>query len=159
MAVVNCWAPNRARIVFCCGSLGRQLTLTAADLMVPVERLVPLQPATPLPEVIAHLTADGVGACWVARPEQPARIHGLITDGDLRRALQSHGAEQWSRLTAADLMTVDPITVPGVTLAIEAIERMERNRRKAIGVLPVVDEEERMQGLLRLHDLVQAGLA
>ena len=141
------------------GSLGRQLTLTAADLMVPVERLVPLQPATPLPEVIAHLTADGVGACWLARPDQPARIHGLITDGDLRRALQSHGAEQWSQLTAADLMTVDPITVPGVTLAIEAIGRMERNRRKAIGVLPVVDEEERMQGLLRLHDLVRAGLA
>ena len=141
------------------GSLGRQLTLTAADLMVPVERLIPVEPATPLPEVIAHLTADGVGACWVARPDQPARIHGLITDGDLRRALQSHGAEQWSRLTAADLMTVDPITVQDTTLAIEAIERMERNRRKAIGVLPVVDAQERMQGLLRLHDLVQAGLA
>jgi arabinose-5-phosphate isomerase len=56
-------------------------------------------------------------------------------------------------------MTADPITVQTTTLAIEAIERMERNRRKAIGVLPVVDEEERMQGLLRLHDLVQAGLA
>ena len=141
------------------GALGKQLTLTAADLMVPVARLVPLQCSTALPEVIAHLTADGVGACWVARPDLPTQIHGLITDGDLRRALQIHAAEQWSRLTAADLMTVDPITVPGVTLAIEAIERMERNRRKAIGVLPVVDAEGRMQGLLRLHDLVQAGLA
>ena len=141
------------------GSLGKQLTLTAADLMMPVARLVPLQCSTPLPEVIAHLTADGVGACWVARPDDEQRIQGLITDGDLRRALQSHGAEQWSRLTAADLMTVDPITVQDTTLAIEAIERMERNRRKAIGVLPVVDAEQRMRGLLRLHDLVQAGLA
>jgi arabinose-5-phosphate isomerase len=141
------------------GSLGKQLTLTAADLMVPATRLVPLAASTPLPEVIAHLTADGVGACWVARPEEPSRIHGLITDGDLRRALQSHGAACWSELTAMDLMTVDPITVPGSTLAIEAIERMERNRRKAIAVLPVVDGEERMLGLLRLHDLVQAGLA
>ena len=141
------------------GSLGKQLTLTAADLMVPVERLSPLQPAAPLAEVIAHLTADGVGACWVEDPARPGGVHGLITDGDLRRALQSHGAEQWSRLRAADLMTLDPITVRGVTLAIEAIERMERNRRKAIGVLPVVDAQERMQGLLRLHDLVQAGLA
>jgi arabinose-5-phosphate isomerase len=35
---------------------------------------------------------------------------------------------------------------------------MERNRRKAIAVLPVVDENQRMLGLLRLHDLVQAGL-
>ena len=141
------------------GSLGRQLTLTAADLMVPVERLVPVEPATPLPKVISHLTTDGVGACWVSLPDQPELIYGLITDGDLRRALQTHGDEQWSRLTAADLMTVDPITVPGVTLAIEAIQLMERNRRKAIGVLPVVDAEQRMQGLLRLHDLIQAGLA
>ena len=140
------------------GSLGKQLTLTAADLMVPVQRLVPLAAATPLPEVIAHLTADGVGACWVARQEDAARIHGLITDGDLRRALQHHGPAEWSHLTAADLMTADPITVRGDTLAIEAIERMERNRRKAIAVLPVVDGQERMVGLLRLHDLVQAGL-
>ena len=141
------------------GSLGKQLTLTAADLMVPVARLVPLASQTPLPEVIAHLTADGVGACWVARAEDPAKIHGLITDGDLRRALQSHPAAAWSALTASDLMTADPITVPASTLAIEAMEQMERNRRKAIGVLPVVDEQQRMQGLLRLHDLVQAGLA
>ena len=55
-------------------------------------------------------------------------------------------------------MTADPITVGGETLAVSAIERMERNRRKAIGVLPVIDSAERMLGLLRLHDLVQAGL-
>jgi len=141
------------------GSLGKQLTLTAADLMVPVSRLVPLAVHTALPEVIAHLTADGVGTCWIARDGDSTRIHGLITDGDLRRALQTHGPDQWQGLTAADLMTADPITVQTSTLAIEAIERMERNRRKAIGVLPVVDAEDRMQGLLRLHDLVQAGLA
>jgi arabinose-5-phosphate isomerase len=140
------------------GSLGKQLTLTAADLMVPVHRLLPLAADTPLPEVIAHLTADGVGACWVARLENQQRIHGLITDGDLRRALQNHGPTEWSRLTAGDLMTADPITVSGGTLAIDAIEQMERNRRKAIAVLPVVDGQDRMLGLLRLHDLVQAGL-
>jgi arabinose-5-phosphate isomerase len=140
------------------GSLGKQLTLTAADLMVPVERLEPLAASTPLAEVIAHLTAAGVGACWVAHEEHHQRIHGLITDGDLRRALQQHGPEEWKRLRAGDLMTADPITVEGSTLAIHAIERMERNRRKAIGVLPVTDPEHRMLGLLRLHDLVQAGL-
>jgi arabinose-5-phosphate isomerase len=55
-------------------------------------------------------------------------------------------------------MTADPITVQGDVLAIEALEHMERNRRKAIAVLPVVNGEQRMLGLLRLHDLVQAGL-
>jgi len=141
------------------GSLGKQLTLTAEDLMVPVASLLPLRGTTALPDVISHLTTDGVGACWVAHHDDPTRIHGLITDGDLRRALQGHGAADWSRLTAADLMTQDPITVLSSTLAIEAIELMERNRRKSIGVLPVVDGNQRMCGLLRLHDLVRAGLA
>ncbi len=140
------------------GSLGKQLTLTATDLMVPVARLAPVLRNAPLAEVIAHLTADGVGACWVAEADRGDRIHGLITDGDLRRALQQHGPEHWGQLTAAELMTTDPITVQGDILAITALEQMERNRRKAIAVLPVVDGEQRMLGLLRLHDLVQAGL-
>ena len=140
------------------GSLGKQLTLTAADLMVPAARLTPLAAVAPLPEVISHLTSDGVGACWVAREHDCQQIWGLITDGDLRRALQSHPPQSWNHLTAKDLMTADPITIAGDLLAIHALERMERNRRKAIGVLPVVEEGARMVGLLRLHDLVRAGL-
>ena len=140
------------------GALGKQLTLTAADLMVPVERLQPLSVSTPLAEVIAHLTAAGMGAGWVAHEVHQQRILGLITDGDLRRALQQRGPEEWKGLKAGDLMTSDPITVEGGTLAVQAIERMERNRRKPISVLPVTDGERRMLGLLRLHDLVQAGL-
>ncbi len=128
------------------GSLGKQLTLTAKDLMVPVA------------EVISHLTADGVGACWVKNTEQPVRIWGLIADGDLRRVLQQHGPDQWNALTAGDLMTKDSITIQGSTLAIEALKQMERNRRKAIAVLPMVSEHQSMQGLLRLTDLAQAGL-
>jgi arabinose-5-phosphate isomerase len=94
----------------------------------------------------------------VAHQTDQERIHGLITDGDLRRALQQHGPQEWSQLTATDLMTADPITVEAETLAIAALEQMERNRRKAIAVLPVVNGAGRMLGLLRLHDLVQAGL-
>ena len=45
-----------------------------------------------------------------------------------------------------------------MVFSFEASERMDRNWRKAISVPPVVDEDERMQGLLWLHDLVQAGL-
>jgi arabinose-5-phosphate isomerase len=141
------------------GSLGKQLTLTVAELMVPAARLQPLQPQAPLADVISPLTADGVGACWVMCADDPQRIDGLITDGDLRRALQGYPAQEWSQLSARDLMTADPITIEGTRLAIEALERMEHNRRKPISVLPVVDGRQHMLGLLRLHDLVQAGLA
>ncbi len=141
------------------GALGKQLTLSAADLMVPVTGLTPMRPASPLSEVITTLTGDGVGAGWIYDPQQPERIAGLITDGDLRRALQHHPSQEWAMLTAADLMTADPITVRGDLLAVEALKKMERNHRKEIGVLPVVDQASRMLGFLRLHDLVQAGLA
>ena len=56
-------------------------------------------------------------------------------------------------------MTRDPITVNGDVLVVKALEQMEHNRRKPISVLPVVGEQKRLLGLLRLHDLVQAGLA
>ena len=140
------------------GSLGKQLTMTVADLMVPVTQLPVLQPDTALPDLIGHLTQGAIGSGWVEDPKATGALMGLITDGDLRRALRDHSPERWPALTAADLMTADPITVPSTLMAVEAIQRMEHNRRKPISVLPVVDGENRLQGLLRLHDLVQAGL-
>ena len=141
------------------GSLGKQLTMTVGDLMLPTDQLTPLQPTNPLPEVIGRLTQGAIGSGWVEDPQQVGRLIGLITDGDLRRALRNHGSNRWASLTAADVMTTDPITVTADLLAVEALQRMEHNRRKPIAVLPVVDDGDRFQGLLRLHDLVQAGLA
>jgi arabinose-5-phosphate isomerase len=141
------------------GALGKQLTLTVSDLMVPAERLHPVEEHSSLSEVIALLTRDGLGACWVRRSGDGERLAGLITDGDLRRALEHHPPNGWAELRAAQLMTADPITVAPELLAVQALERMERNRRKPIGVLPVVGPEGPVLGLLRLHDLIQAGLA
>ena len=141
------------------GSLGKQLTMTVSDLMVPAEQLPALQPETPLPEVISQLTQGAIGSGWVEHPEHGGRLIGLITDGDLRRALRDHNPETWSDLKACDLMTADPITVTAELMAVDAIQRMEHNRRKPISVLPVVNATGELEGLLRLHDLVQAGLA
>ena len=141
------------------GSLGKQLTMTVADLMVPAAQLDSLQPTAPLSEVIGRLTQGAIGSGWVEDPQQAGRLIGLITDGDLRRALRDNDSDRWAALTAADLMTPDPITVAADRLAVEALRSMEHNRRKPIAVLPVVDDCGSFQGLLRLHDLVQAGLA
>ena len=141
------------------GSLGKQLTMTVADLMVPTRQLPALQPETPLPEVISQLTQGAIGSGWVEDKNHGGRLIGLITDGDLRRALRDHKPETWSRLKACNLMTTDPITVPAEMMAVEAIQRMEHNGRQPISVLPVVNAAGELDGLLRLHDLVQAGLA
>ena len=110
--------------------------------------------------MIGGLTRDGIGSSWVEEPQRPGSLVGILTDGDLRRALQEHSTDHWPHLTAADLMTRDPITVDGDLLVVKALERMEHNRRQQpISVLPVVDRDQQVIGLLRLHDLVQAGLA
>jgi arabinose-5-phosphate isomerase len=148
------------------GSLGRQLTLTVADLMVPASELAGLSPDAPLEEVIGRLTEGSngkgsLGAAWVQAVHNPAELAGLITDGDLRRTLQRHAPDSWAALRAADMATANPITVAPHTLAVTALELMEQNQRKPVTVLPVIDlanpESRQLLGLLRLHDLVQAG--
>lgn len=140
------------------GSLGKQLTMTVADLMLPVSSLPALQPSTSMPDVISMLTQGAIGSGWVEDPASKGRLVGLITDGDLRRALKEHNSDRWAHLQASDLMTADPITVTAELMAVEAMKRMEHNRRKPISVLPVVNDDGQLEGLLRLHDLVQAGL-
>ena len=146
------------------GSLGRQLTLTVAELMVPASELEPLAPEAPLSAVIGQLTRPtngkgSLGAAWV----QGASIGssnggsgGLITDGDLRRTLQRHPPEAWASVQASAMATTNPISVTPNTLAAEALLVMERNPAQALSVLPVIDGGA-LVGLLRLHDLVQAG--
>ncbi len=158
-----CISPQDFAINHPAGALGRQLTLTVADLMVPSADLCPLAPDAPLPAVIANLTSGSrtlgsLGAAWMHAHHDPGRLAGLITDGDLRRCLQSHGAGNWIQLTAASMATLDPITVTPETMAATALDLMERNGKRTISVLPVVDPADpgRLLGLLRLHDLVQA---
>jgi len=148
------------------GAIGRELTLTVADLMVPVQELPPLEPDTPLPVVIGHLTKGSpsrgsLGACWIASSHAPTQIVGLITDGDLRRTLQRYGPDEWPTITASWMATTDPITVYPHELAISALQLMESNRRKSISVLPVISSklERDFVGLLRLHDLIRAGFS
>ena len=140
------------------GQLGKRLTLFVRDLMVPIDKVRPIASSTSLVEVIDEITTVGIGAIWVRDSASQKAIDGIITDGDLRRALKMNKPDTWASLRAADIMTKDPITIADDVLAIHAIERMERNNKKAITLLPVVGSTGVVTGILRLHDLVQAGL-
>ncbi len=143
------------------GLLGKKLTLKASDVMVPVSRINSFSPKSLLPEIIAGLTKDGIGCGWVEDPSSQFNILGLITDGDLRRALESNTSDTWASLSAIDLMTRNPITVKKDVLLVKAIELMECNVKKPISVMPVISDNEESNmviGFLRLHDLIQSGL-
>jgi arabinose-5-phosphate isomerase len=141
------------------GALGKQLTMTVSDLMIPAKSLKPLDHDQSLMDVISCITNGAIGSAWVEDPQTTGQLIGLVTDGDLRRAFRDNDPVLWPTLTAKDLMTLNPITVEGDLLAVEAIKLMERNQLKPISVLPVVDSFMHLQGLIRLHDLVQAGMA
>jgi len=85
------------------------------------------------------------------------QLVGIVTDGDLGRAIQRSDPGELVDLKAERIMTTDPVTVTPDELAFSALQLME-NRPSQISVLPVVDSAHRCLGLLRLHDLVRSGL-
>ena len=83
------------------------------------------------------------------------RLPGLVTDGDVRRALQAH--DDIRTLSAADVMTRSPVTIGEDALLHDALAKME-DRPSQISVLPVVEGRGQCVGLIRLHDIYQTGI-
>lgn len=132
------------------GQLGRNLRLGVREAMHPLAETAVVAPEASLKQVIVAMTNRPWGAASVVSTE--GFLQGLITDGDLRRALTNH--DDIRELRAEAVMTRSPISIgPDATLG-EALEKME-SRASQISVLPVVDEAGRALGLLRLHDVYQ----
>jgi len=131
------------------GQLGAALRLRVGDVMHVGEDVAWVRPEEPLKEVVVAMTLRPLGAACVV--DGSGEFLGIITDGDLRRALRAH--DDIRGLTARDVMTRNPVTIPPDARLAEALERME-NRPSQISVLPVVEAaSNRCLGLVRLHDL------
>ncbi len=141
------------------GKLGRELTLKVSDLMKPSNELNALFKTSSFSEIISEITRGSIGSCWIKERSEDNKLIGLITDGDLRRALKKYDSKRWKTLLAEEIMTKDPIVIAYDKFAIEALELMEKNRKKPISLLPVIGRNSEFIGLLRLHDLIQAGLS
>ncbi|MGB9612345.1 MAG: CBS domain-containing protein, partial [Bryobacteraceae bacterium] len=121
------------------------------DAMHSGDEVAWVRPETSLRDVVIAMTERPLGAACVL--DGNGRLAGLITDGDLRRALERH--DDIRTLTAAEVMTRHPVTVSPEALLAEALVLMERRPRQ-LSVLPVVDAGGLALGLLRLHDIYQA---
>lgn len=137
------------------GRLGKRLTLKVSDLMRGGDENPTVPAAATLLEAVRAISRGGLGAVNVV--DARGRLEGIITDGDVRRALQRVGLEDLAGLTCEGVMTRRPVVVPPDMLAHAALQLME-NRPSQIAVLPVVDGDGRCVGLLRLHDIVRSGL-
>jgi arabinose-5-phosphate isomerase len=130
------------------GQLGRNLRIKVSQIMHSGNEVAWVRPEDSLKQVVIAMSARPLGAACVV--SEGNKLAGLITDGDLRRALQRH--DDIRLLCAADVMTPNPIAVGPDSLVHDALCLME-DRPSQISVLPVVDASGRCAGLIRLHDM------
>jgi len=135
------------------GSLGNRLLLRVRDVMHRDDELPLVGPEASMKEAVVTLSAKAMGAVIVGSPER--ELLGILTDGDLRRAIEKH--DHVLQMRIGELMTTTPVAVFDHQMAAEAVELME-NRHSQIAVLPVINEGRKVVGIVRIHDLVKAGL-
>lgn len=133
------------------GAIGRGL-IRVVELMHRGDQVPVVVDSAPLERVIREMSAKGLGCTGVV--DARGHLRGIVTDGDLRRAVE-RGAGRLPP-TAAAVMTRGPKTVGRGELAVVALELMERHR---ITQLFIVDDEGRPDGVLHLHDLLRAKIA
>jgi arabinose-5-phosphate isomerase len=134
------------------GRIGYLFRVKVGDVMASGNRVAQVHGDDLLHSVLEQVTRSGLGCACVI--DENGHLEGLITDGDIRRALQRSIDVEAAR--AADVMTRTPVTIEHSATLYQAMQLME-NRPSQISVLPVIDGP-RWVGLIRLHDIYQAGL-
>ncbi len=131
------------------GELGRRLLTRVSDVMRSGEALPVVAPGVALIEAVREISRKGMGMAAVLQDD--GRLAGVLTDGDLRRALE-RGVDP-GRALVETAMTASPQTVGPGELAQAAVKLMEDRH---ITQVLVVDEDRRLVGALNLHDLFRA---
>ena len=132
------------------GSLGRRLFVKVEDLMRK-ENLPIVEAQTPLKEAIVVMSEGKLGNVLVTRE---GRLEAIMSDGDLRRALMREGFEM--ERPVIDYATLRPKVIRDTSLlASDALAMIEEAK---VQLLPVVDDSDRVKGVIHLHDLVSAGI-
>ncbi len=131
------------------GTLGKKLYLRVADLYINNEK-PQVKEEQGLKEVIVEMTTKRLGITAVTNDKD--ELLGLITDGDLRRLLET--GRSLDAVKAKDIMTAKPKTVEPDTLAVGALELL---RKYGISQLAVT-QAGIYKGIIHLHDLIREGL-
>ncbi len=135
------------------GALGRRLSLRTSDVMRTGSQVACVAADATVRDTLFAITKAGAGCAFILDAE--GRLAGLLTDGDIRRALvKSPGALD---SPASQWMNTKPIVISGDVLATEALARLEESDRRP-GEAPVLDAEGRPVGCIMLKDLLRSGI-
>ncbi|RRQ47552.1 KpsF/GutQ family sugar-phosphate isomerase [Maribacter algicola] len=130
------------------GALGKRLYLRVADI-AKNNQIPAVQVTTEVKQVIVEISKKMLGVTAVLDGKN---VVGIVTDGDIRRMLNNH--DNIKGLTAADIMSTEPKTIEMDTLAIKALELMQK---KGISQLLAMDNGE-YSGVIHLHNLINEGI-
>ncbi len=135
------------------GSLGRRLLVHVADVMVTGNRLPKVPQNALLPQAFMEMSRKGLGMTAVV--DAADKLLGVFSDGDLRRALETH--DNFRETRVVDVMTKTPKTITADKLAAEAAELIQRYKIGSSGLL-VVDEAGKIVGAVHVLDLMRMGV-
>lgn len=133
------------------GVLGKKLLLTVKDLMISGDRYGTVDISAHLHDAIVEMSTKQLELVCIE--DKDHRLRGIITDGDLRRALERK-ADIYS-MTAKDIMTKCPHTIVNTAMAIDALQLM---KEKNVSCLPVLKEDNTVTGVISMTTIVYAGL-
>ena len=131
------------------GSLGKQLYLRVSDLIIQNEK-PKVYLSDNIRQIIMEISSKRLGATAVMDDNE--NLQGIITDGDLRRMLETK--DSVAHLLATDIMNAHPKSIPLDTLAVNALAIM---RQYSITQL-IVTEGQRYKGMIHLHDMIREGI-
>jgi len=135
------------------GKLGKQLLLKVRDLMHVGDELPMVYEETLMKGALVEITSKRLGVTGVMNKQH--ELVGVITDGDLRRALERH--TDLLEMTAGEVMTQNPKRIEADILAAQAVQRMEEHSITSLFVFDKAGEKT-PRGILHLHDLLKAGV-
>ncbi|WP_250325044.1 KpsF/GutQ family sugar-phosphate isomerase [Campylobacter lari] len=124
------------------GSLGRKLLTRVGDLMVS-NNLPIVSPESEFNELVDVMTSGKLGLCIVLENK---KLVGIITDGDLRRALRANDKPRFD-FKAKEIMSEKPKTIEASAMASEAEELMLKHKIKEI----VVTQDKKIVGIIQLY--------
>jgi len=133
------------------GTLGERLKVSVSQVMLTGKDIPTVYKGQLMDEVIKVIDAKGLGAAVVL--DEANSLVGIVTDGDLRRAMVKFG-EGFAKKKVEEIMTKNPKTVMPEALAADALALMETH---LITVLPVVGPNGQLAGIVHLHDLLGKG--
>jgi arabinose-5-phosphate isomerase len=130
------------------GALGKKLYLRVSDLSSQNQKPA-VEKNTKIKDVIIEISKSMLGVTAVTENN---KVIGIITDGDLRRMLTK--TDDFSELTAADIMGANPKSIDNNAMAVDALELMESNDISQL----LVEENGEYAGVVHLHDLIKEGI-